>query len=303
MATKTSSTKEITLSLFALTETAENITELIIDALNKAPTVEDRMFELDDDKGTVCAMDVQVSRKIVLMHIARFEKGASIDVIRHTVSDLKKGSLDVEIKKPEKDSDYLKSQAVALFCENGAIAMVSDGREYTLVWSFVHKLLGEAMFVPRQVFSTEIKEAIERHGIQSVRLNGYVVPKSVKKAISNNDMSLLEYCPQDVESQKQKSSVKVALTFTPERNAMEYVANLMYSVFDKSTGTVVDSDDGLFSVVVKTNQKENIKKDGFCRSKKVKFQKNGSFVFKSEAYNELTNWFKELRVNHEWPSE
>ena len=303
MAIKKSSTKEVTLSLFAFDETEENITDLVIEALNQLPTVEDRMFELVDDKGTACAMDVRIEGKIVLMHIARFEKGASVDVIRHTVNDLKKDSLDVEIKSPDRDSDFLKSQAMVLLNGNGAIAMVSDGREYSLVWMFIHKLLGKALFIPRQVFSTEIKKAIERHGIQSVRINGYVIPKSVKSAICHNDMSLLQYCPQDEDSRKKKKSVKVALTFTPERNAMELISKIMYSAFDRSTGTVVDSDDGLFSVVVKTNQKEKIEKDGFCRSKKVKFEKYGSFVFKREAYSELINWFKELRGSHEWPSE
>ena len=303
MVTKTSS-KELTLSLFAFTEIQGDtvITDEIISALQNRDTVEQRIVDLEEDKGSACAMDVIIKKDIVLLHLARFEKGAPVDVIRHTSNNLKRESLDVEVVPPEKDSDYLKCQAVALFKGNAAIAMVSDGREYSLVWMFVHKLLGKAKFIPRQVFSREIKEAIEKHGIKSIRLNGFVAPKSVKDALRSNNMNLLEYRPPEENKQKKNESVKVSLTFTPERNTMAYIANLMSSVFDKSNGTVIDSDDGLFSVLVTTKHKENIKKEGFCRSKKAKFQKYGSFVFKTEAYKELLNWFKELRTAHEWPS-
>lgn len=302
MATKTSSTKEITLSLFALTDTkGVNITEEIQKELKGKNTVESRIVTLDDGKGKACAMNVAANRDIVLLHIARYEEGVPIDIIRHASSDLQKDSIEVEVKPPEKDSDYLKCQAMALFCGNAAIAMVSDGREYSLVWNFVHKLLGKAKFIPVQEFSRAIQEAIENHGIKYVRLNGFVQPISVQDAIRNSDISKLQLCTSESRTERKNGAVKVELKFIPEKN-VKAMFNSFLSVGSHGE-TVFDSDDGMFSVFAETSQGEKIKKDGFCRTKKVKFEKYGSFVFKNEAFKELTNWFKELRANHEWPAE
>ena len=298
MATKTSSTKEITLSLFALTETKDvNITEEIKKELKGKITVESRIVSLEDGKGKACAMNVTTKGDIVLLHIARYEEGAPIDIIRRATSDLQKDSIEVEVKAPEKDSDYLKCQAMALFCGNAAIAMVSDGREYSLVWNFVHKLLGKAKFIPVQEFSRAIQEAIENHGIKYVRLNGFVQPKSAQNASRNSDISQLQVCT----SESKNDAVKVELKFIPEKNVKAMFSSFL-SVGARGE-TVFDSDDGMFSVFAETSQGEKIKKDGFCRTKKVKFEKYGSFVSKKEAFKELTNWFKELRANHEWPAE
>lgn len=302
MATKTSSTKEITLSLFTLTETGDvNITEEIKQALKGKNTVESRIVTLEDGKGKACAMNVTVKGDIVLLHIARYEEGVPIDIIRHASSDLKKDSIEVEVKPPEKDSDYLKCQAVALFNGNATIAMVSDGREYTLVWNFVHKLLGKAKFIPVQKKSQAIQEAIDNHGIKYVRLNGFAQPKSVQKAIQNSDMSKLDFCTSESSEENKNGAVKVELKFTPERNIKEMFSSFLS--FGTRGETVFDSDDGMFSVVAETSQGEKIKNDGFYRTKKVIFEKYGSFVYKKEAFTELTNWFKELNANHEWPSE
>lgn len=302
MATKTSSTKEITLSLFALTETGDvNITEEIKQALKSKNTVESRIVTLEDGKGKACAMNVTIKSDVVLLHIARYEEGVPIDIIRHASSDLKKDSIEVEVKPPEKDSDYLKCQAVALFNGNAAIAMVSDGREYTLVWNFVHKLLGKAKFIPVQEPSRAIQEAIENHGIKYVRLNGFAQPKSVQRAIRSSDMSKLDFCTSESRAESKNDAVKVELKFIPEKNVRAFFGSFL------SVGThgetVFDSDDGTFSVVAETSQGEKIKKDGFCRTKKVKFERYGSFVFKKDAFIEMTSWFKELNANHEWPSE
>ncbi len=302
MATKTSSTKEITLSLFALTETKDvNITEEIKKELKGKITVESRIVSLEDGKGKACAMNVTTKGDIVLLHIARYEEGAPIDIIRRATSDLQKDSIEVEVKAPEKDSDYLKCQAMALFCGNAAIAMVSDGREYSLVWNFVHKLLGKAKFIPVQEPSRAIQEAIENHGIKYVRLNGFAQPKSVQKAIRSSDMSKLDFCTSESRAESKNDAVKVELKFIPEKNVRAFFGSFL-SVGTRGE-TVFDSDDGMFSVVAETSQGEKIKKDGFCRTKKVKFEKYGSFVYKKEAFAELTNWFKELNVNHDWPSE
>lgn len=302
MATKTSSTKEITLSLFALTETKDvNITEEIKKELKGKNTVESRIVTLEDGKGKACAMNVTAKGDIVLLHIARYEEGVPIDIIRHASSDLQKDSIEVEVKPPEKDSDYLKCQAMALFCGNAAIVMVSDGREYSLVWNFVHKLLGKAKFIPVQEFSHAIQEAIENHGIKYVRLNGLVQPKSVQKAIRNSDISQLQLCTSESGTKSKNDAVKFELKFIPEKNVKAFFGSFL-SVGARGE-TVFDSDDGMFSVVAETSQGEKIKKDGFCRTKKVKFERYGSFVFKKEAFIEMTNWFKELNANHEWPSE
>ncbi|MBR2091137.1 MAG: hypothetical protein IJ905_12485 [Fibrobacter sp.] len=302
MAIRTYSTKEITLSLFALTETKDLVvTEEIKKALKGKNTVESRIVSLEDGKGKACAMHVSVKDSIVLLHIARYEEGVPIDIIRHASSDLQKDSIEVEVKPPEKDSDYLKCQAVALFCGNAAIVMVSDGREYSLVWNFVHKLLGKAKFVPVQEFSRAIQEAIENHGIKYVRLNGFVQPKSVQKAIRNSDMSQLDFCTSESREENKNGAVKVELKFTPEKNVKEMFSSFLS--FGKRGETVFDAEDGIFSVVAETSQGEKIKKDGFCRSKKVKFERYGSFVSKKEAFTELINWFKELNASHEWPSE
>ncbi len=302
MAKKTSLTKEVTLSLFALTETnGLNITDEIKNELKIKNTVESRIVNLENENGKACAMNVAVIKDIVILHIARYEEGVPIDVIRHASSDLKKDSIEVEVRPPEKDSDYLKNQAVALFCGNAAIAMVSDGREYTLVWSFIHKFLGKRKFVPVQEFSNAIKEAIQNHGIKYVRLNGFVQPNSVKKAIRSSDMRELDFCTSESRGDNKNSAVKVELKFTPEKNIREIFNSIL--TIGKRGETVFDSDDGMFSVVAETSQGEKIKKDGFCRTKKVKFEKYGSFVSKTDAFKELIYWLNELKENHDWPSE
>lgn len=302
MATKTSSTKEITLGLFALTETKDvNITEEIKKELKGKITVESRIVSLEDGKGKACAMNVTTKGDIVLLHIARYEEGAPIDIIRRATSDLQKDSIEVEVKAPEKDSDYLKCQAMALFCGNAAIAMVSDGREYSLVWNFVHKLLGKAKFIPVPKNSRAIQEAIDNHGIKYIRLNGFAQPKSVRNAIQNSDMRKLDFCTSESREENKNGAVKVELKFTPERNIREMFSSFLS--FGKRGETVFDSDDGMFSVVAETSQGEKIKNDGFYRTKKIRFEKYGSFVYKKEVFAELTNWFKELSVNHDWPSE
>lgn len=301
MPKKTSSTKEVTLSLFALTETEENITTEIQNALKDRKSVEERTFNLGEDKGVVCAMDVRIIDGIVLMHVARFESGASVDVIRHSADNMKKDSLEVDVKSPEKDSDFLKTQAVALFDGNMAILMVSDGREFSLVWSFVYKLLGKFSFAPKPKFSEAIVEAIEQRGIKYIRLNGFANPKSVKKALKTADMRCLDFCTSNSSDENKNSSVKVELKFSPEKNVKELFRSFFTS--DNKGVTAFESDDGIFSVVAETAQGEKIKKDGFCRAKKVRFDKYGSFVYRQHAYEELILWYKELKKNNEWTTE
>lgn len=301
MPKKTSSTKEITLNLFALDEAKGDITTEIQNALNERKSVEERTFNLGEDKGVICAMDAQTLNGIVILHIARFESGAGVDVIKHSADNMKKDSLDVDVKKPEKDSDFLKTQAVAFFSGNVAILMVSDGREFSLVWSFVYKLIGKASFVPKPKFSKAIMEAIEKRGIKYIRLNGLASPKSVKKAIKSSDMRQLDFCTSESQEDKKKSAVKVELKFAPEKNVKELFRSFFVS--DSNGVTAFDSDDGIFSVVAETEQGEKIKKDGFCRTKKVRFEKYGSFVYRQQAYEELVLWYKELKKNNEWNAE
>lgn len=301
MAKKTSSTKEVTLSLFSLSNTEENVTTEIQNALTKRKSVEDRTFNLGEDKGIICAMDVQVANSAVLMHVARFESGASVDVIRHSADNMKKVSLDVDVKSPEKDSDFLKTQAVALFDGNVAILMVSDGREFSLVWSFVYKLLERVSFVPKPKFSKAIVEAIEQRGIKYIRLNGLADPKSVKKALKKSDMSLLSFCVSESQEEKKDDAVKVELKFSPEKNVKELFRSFFTS--DNKGVTAFESDDGIFSIVAETAQGEKIKKDGFCRAKKVRFEKYGSFVYRRHAYEELILWYEELKKSNEWNAE
>jgi|GEM_PF-4472523 len=300
MTKKIASSKDITLSLFSIEEAKGNIAEAIRDALKKKDKVENRYFELEEDRGTACAVDAKSENGFVLLHIVRFEKGASIDIIRHATDDLKKTSLDVDVKSPEADTDYLKTQAIVLFEGQGAIATVSDGRDYSLIWSFIHKLLGKQSFIPRQVFSKAIKEAIEKRGVKYVRMNGYVQPKSVKEAIGSLDMSQLNFCSSSDDAGKKRSSVKVQLKFTPEKNVKEFFASFMPSIFEGGS-KAINSDDDLFSIVVQTEQGEKIERDGFCRSKKTRLTRRGSFVFRNDAYQELIGWFKELQGHHEWP--
>lgn len=288
-------TKEVTLSLFALTEADGDITESIKEALKVKTSVVDRLFDVGDEK--VCAMHADSNDDFLLMHVGKYEKDAPVDVILNSDKDLKKESTDVGVVPPTSGSDFLKCQAVALFCGNAAIVVASDGRSYSLVWSFVHKLLGNVTFIPVHVFSDAIEEAINNNGIKSIKISGLVKPESVRRTIMSSDLKKLIPCVSE-----DNNAVKINIKFVPEKNVKELFCSFLSSERAGST-TVFEDDSGLFSIEAETNSGEKIKKDGFCRSKKVKLDRYGSFVYRKYVYAALVDWFLDLNKKNDWPSE
>lgn len=286
-----------------ISQTTKTLYRHLLDAHKELPTTNHRTFQYHD--GQIIGLDTKVSNNTIYFHVANYIPKQATSIVPEPS---KSPSRNIKTNPPPNNYNYMTGDIFFAVRDNH-ILICASGLSEAVATSFIHECFVASDKV-NLIRTYEIDyvanlskiSIINKYGVKEIELNAslyeasadYINRNSTKNNILGGAISEIasifenDELGLDTISEKENLNVRLSIKLNTRKKGGELGKKRQLEL----AKSILKEEDEGFSILTANGQKITSEETKILKS--VKFDRNGSSIYKSNCWDELEKYFDEL---------
>ena len=260
--------------------------------------------------GTAAIRHRRVTSSAIYLHVAAWTEGEAVSTVPHLLED--QPEEDLASLVPDSDWDYLDGDGMVLVSANHCLVMPSGLRTGSIdryLRRLVESAIDGGADIPEEmarfellpIVNERVADQVRREGTKRIHLNvgqyletarvGTDGTENIVRRLGRHILDLLVDREEDRRRIEEAENVNARLTITLNGRRTGLEPDDLTPVVERITSSAEDADD----IEIETGRGHRIKRGRLLLNKPVKVATFGKTVHHNVAWDELADYFNELR--------